>query len=60
MSDLPDRSPNPEGAWREHNLSQLRYFRSLTLRSRLEAVEGVADVIRRFEEMRRDGRFRKK
>ncbi|MEO6078178.1 MAG: hypothetical protein ABIQ86_00130 [Steroidobacteraceae bacterium] len=60
MTDLRGGSPDPEAAWREHNLSQLLYFRSLSLRSRLEAVQGMADVIRRFEEMRRDGRFRKK
>jgi hypothetical protein len=44
-------------AWREHNLSQLRYFRSLSLRTKLEAVQGMADVIRRFSEMRKQGRF---
>jgi hypothetical protein len=60
MSNLPDKSPDPEAAWREHNLSQLLYFRSLSLRSRLEAVQGMADVIRRFEQMRRDGKFRTK
>jgi len=46
-------------AWREHNLSQLRYFRSLSLRTKLEAVQGMADVIRRFGEMRKQGRFTK-
>jgi len=58
MSD--DQSPQPrnEGAaWHEHNLSQLRYFRSLSLRSKLEAVQGMADVIRHFETMRKQGRF---
>ena len=44
--------------WREHALSQLRYFRSLTLRQKLEAVEGMADVVRRFEQMRKTGAFR--
>jgi hypothetical protein len=61
MSDLPPaEAPDRETAWREHNLSQLRYFRSLSLRSRMEAVQGMADVIRRFEQMRRDNRFRTK
>lgn len=46
-------------AWREHNLSQLRYFRSLTLRKKLEAVQGMADVIRRFAEMKKKGLFTK-
>lgn len=44
-------------AWAEHNLSQLRYFRSLSLRTKLEAVQGMADVIRRFNEMRKRGEF---
>ena len=48
---------DPASAWREHNLSQLRYFRSLTLRSKLEAVQGMADVIRRFGEMKEKGLF---
>jgi hypothetical protein len=61
MSHLPpSKAPDPDTAWREHNLSQLRYFKSLSLRSRLEAVQGMADVIRRFEQMRRDGKFRSK
>lgn len=47
-------------AWAQHNLSQLRYFRSLSLRARLEAVEGMADVIRHFEMMRTSGRFQEK
>ena len=48
---------NEKAAWREHNLSQLRYFRSLSLRAKLEAVQGMADVIRRFREMRAQGKF---
>jgi hypothetical protein len=58
MSDFPDKPSDPELAWREHNLAQLRYFRSLSLRARMEAVQGMADVIRRFEAMRRQGKFR--
>lgn len=45
-------------AWREHELSQLKYFRSLSLREKMEAVEGMADIVRRFERMRAEGRFR--
>jgi hypothetical protein len=41
-----------EEAWREHNLSQLRYFRSLSLREKFLAIEGMADVVRRLEEAR--------
>lgn len=59
MSHEPQPGARDEkAAWREHNLSQLRYFRSLSLRTRLEAVQGMADVIRRFQEMRKQGRFR--
>ena len=43
------RSRDP---WREHNLSQLLYFRSLSLREKLEAVEGMAEVVRLLERMR--------
>ena len=48
---------NEKAAWREHNVSQLRYFRSLSLRAKLEAVQGMAGVIRRFREMRERGEF---
>jgi hypothetical protein len=58
MTDSANKPLDPEVAWREHNLSQLRHFRSLSLRARMEAVQGMADVIRRFEEMRRQGKFR--
>jgi hypothetical protein len=57
MTDSPEKTPEQEAAWREHNLAQLRYFSSLSLRARLEAVEGMADVVRRFEEMRRQGKL---
>jgi hypothetical protein len=58
MSHDPRRGPADEkAAWLEHNLSQLRYFRSLSLRQKLQAVEGMADVIRRFREMRLQGKF---
>jgi hypothetical protein len=39
-------------------MAQLRRFRALSLREKLQAVEGMADVARRFEEMRREGAFR--
>jgi hypothetical protein len=41
-----------EDAWREHNLSQLRYFRALSLREKFLAVEGMADVVRRLDDAR--------
>jgi hypothetical protein len=39
-------------SWRAHNLSQLLYFRSLSLREKLEAVEGMAEVVQLLERMR--------
>jgi len=57
---MAERSPDrqaEERLWEEHNLSQLRYFRSLTLREKMEAVQGMADVLRRFAEMRARGEF---
>jgi len=56
--DSPTGPANETRARHEHNLSQLRYFRSLSLRSKLEAVQGMADVIRHFAEMRKHGRFK--
>lgn len=56
-NDNPSRQESERRAWEEHNLSQLRYFRSLSLREKMEAVEGMADVLRRFEEMRARGEF---
>lgn len=44
-------SNNPEAAWVEHNVSQLLYFRSLSLRAKLEAIEGMAAVVRRLQKM---------
>jgi hypothetical protein len=46
--------PDPESvkrAWRKHNQEHFRYFRSLSLRTKLEAVEGMADIVRRFQEL---------
>jgi hypothetical protein len=54
---LPGSTSESKG-WRAHELSQLRRFRALPLRRKLEAVEGMADVVRRLDEMRREGQFR--
>lgn len=50
--------PDSASAWREHNIAQLQYFSSLSLRAKLQAVEGMADVIRRLDQMRRDGKLK--
>ena len=59
---MPSNSqPNPqsiEHGWDEHNLSQLRYFRSLSLREKLQAVEDMADVVRHLRQMRAQGGFK--
>lgn len=53
MSHDPDDESSAQArAWQAHNLSQLLYFRSLSLRAKLEAVEGMADVVRLLEQMR--------
>lgn len=58
IDECPSPPPGNPRAWEEHNLSQLKYFRSLTLREKLQAVEGMADVIRRLQEMRARGELR--
>lgn len=45
--------------WEGSRRAQLRRALALTLRERMEAVEGMADVARRFEEIRRAGGFKK-
>jgi len=53
---LPNDRSGSSG-WREHEVSQLRRFRALSLREKMEAVQGMADVVRRFQQMRREGAF---
>jgi len=47
-----------QSAWEKHELEQLVYFRSLSLRQKLQAVEGMADVVRHFRKIRSEGGFR--
>lgn len=56
-ADFSRELTSQEDAWEEHTLSQLRYFRSLPLREKMQAVQGMADVLRRFAEMRARGEF---
>jgi hypothetical protein len=44
--------------WEGSRRAQLRHALKMTLRERLEAAEGLADVARRFAEMRARGEFR--
>lgn len=43
--------------WEGSRRAQLRHALTLTLRERLEAAEGLADITRRFQEMREHGEF---
>lgn len=56
MKHRPDRAK--QRAWEEHARSQMRYFLSLRLRERMQAVEDMAEVVRRFEAIREAGGFR--
>jgi len=44
--------------WEGSRRAQLRHALTLTLRERMEAVEGLADVARRLQEMRERGELR--
>ena len=44
--------------WEGSRRAQLRRALTLTIRERLEAMEGLADVARRFGEIRASGGFR--
>ncbi len=39
-------------AWQKHNQEHFLYFRTLSLYTKLEAVEGMADTVRRFQDLR--------
>jgi len=60
LLELEPRIPSmsDSDARRAHELSQLRRFRALSLRQKLEAVQGMADVVRRLNHIRREGKFR--
>jgi Cu/Ag efflux pump CusA len=38
--------------WARHNLEQLRRFQAFSLRAKLEAVQGMADVVRHLADVR--------
>lgn len=44
--------------WEGSRRAQLRHALTLTLRERMEAMEGLADVARRFQELRARGAFK--
>jgi hypothetical protein len=47
-----------EDGWEVHRIAQLRRFRALSLSDKMKAVQGMAEVARRFESMRQQGAFR--
>ena len=44
--------------WEGARRAQLRHALTLTLRERMEVLEGMADVARRLREMRAQGEFK--
>jgi hypothetical protein len=57
MSNDRTQTDLEQAAWAAHNISQLVYFHSLSLRKNMQAVQGMADLVRRFEEMHARGEF---
>ncbi|MBI3371901.1 MAG: hypothetical protein HY017_09130 [Betaproteobacteria bacterium] len=58
MSENRDNIDWSLTTWEGSRRAQLRHALALTLRERMGAVEGIADVARRFQEMRAQGKFK--
>ena len=58
MSEKRDDIDWGATTWEGSRKAQLRHALTLTLRERLEAMEGLADVARRFQELRAQGAFK--
>jgi hypothetical protein len=58
MSESQDEIGWSVTTWEGSRRAQLRHALKLTLRERLEAAEGLADVLRRFGEMRARGELK--
>ena len=58
MSEKRDDIDWSVTTWEGSRSAQLRRALTLTLRERLEAAEGLADVARRLQEMRARGEFK--
>ena len=56
--DKHESNEESRDAWQKHAVEQMLRFRSLSLRSKMEAVEGMANLLRRFEQMRKSGAFK--
>jgi predicted ATP-dependent protease len=57
MSEIRDEIDWSLTTWEGSRRAQLRHALTLTLRERMEAVEALADVARRSQEMRAQGEF---
>jgi len=58
MSEASDNIDWSVTTWEGSRRAQLRRALTLTVRERMEALEGLADVARRFQEMRARGAFK--
>ncbi|MCH8261804.1 MAG: hypothetical protein IIA77_01970 [Proteobacteria bacterium] len=38
-------------AWHKHDLENFQYFRSLDIRTKFSAVEGMADTVRKLQKL---------
>ena len=56
MSQMPDDIDWSLTTWEGGRQEQLRHALSFTLRERLQAVEDMAEVAQRFQEMREAGK----
>lgn len=55
-----DSMDKEQSAWKEHNLSQLRHFRSLPLRDKILALEELQKTLERLQAMRQEQAEQKK
>jgi hypothetical protein len=53
-----DQNDKRRSGWEEHEISQLLYFRSLSLRDRMKALEEMDEICRRLEKAREQRRQR--
>lgn len=52
MSNSEAEKRKDYSPWEQHEISQMLYFRSLTLRQRMQAVEELGKVVRLLQQMK--------
>lgn len=52
MSNSESGKRKEYSPWEQHEISQMLYFRSLTLRQRMQAVEEMGKVVRLLQQMK--------